>query len=60
MGQTLTTVITNGIGGTRGNITGGILQDTLGIGSMYVFACGATVLGAAVILAAKIKSKKNV
>ena len=60
MGQTLTTVITNGIGGTRGNIAGGILQDTLGIGSMYVFACGATELGAAVILAAKIKSKKNV
>ncbi len=60
MGQTLTTVITNGIGGTIGNMAGGILQDTLGIGSMYVFACGATVLGAVTILIAKMKSKKNV
>lgn len=60
MGQTLTTVMTNGIGSTVGNMAGGILQDTLGIGSMYVFACGATVLGALTILIAKIKSKKNV
>lgn len=59
MGQTLTTVITNGIGSTVGNMAGGILQDTLGIGSMYVFACGVTLLGALTILAAKLKNKPN-
>ena len=59
MGQTLTTVITNGVGSTIGNMAGGVLQDTLGIDSMYLFACGATALGALVILAAKIKDKKK-
>lgn len=45
MGQTMTTVMTNGFGSTIGNVAGGVLQDTLGINSMYIFACGMTVLG---------------
>ena len=59
MGQTMTTVLTNGFGSTIGNVAGGVLQDTLGIGSMYTFACGMTVLGALIIIAAKISDKKK-
>ena len=60
MGQTMTTVLTNGFGSTIGNIAGGVLQDTLGIGSMYVFACGVTVLGALVIIAARFMNRKKI
>ncbi|MBQ3009111.1 MAG: MFS transporter [Oscillospiraceae bacterium] len=59
MGQTMTTVMTNGFGSTVGNIAGGVLQDTAGIGAMYVFACGATALGALIIIAAKIADRKK-
>jgi len=59
MGQTMTTVMTNGFGSTIGNVAGGVLQDTLGINSMYIFACGMTVLGALVIIMAKLSDRKK-
>lgn len=45
MGQTMIGIMTSGCGSTVGNIVGGILQDTLGLGSMLVFACSMTVIG---------------
>lgn len=58
MGQAMIGIITSGFGATVGNIMGGVLQDTLGLGAMYIFACSLTVIGAAIIVYAKITDKK--
>jgi len=62
MGQAMIGMITSGFGSTVGNMLGGVLQDTYGLGAMFVFACALTAIGAVVIFAAKamdIKQKKT-
>lgn len=50
MGQTMIGIMTSGLGSTIGNICGGILQDTFGIDTMFIFACTMTIIGFIVIL----------
>ncbi len=50
LGQTMIGIMTTGIGATIGNLFGGVLQDTSGLSSMYVFVCILTVLGMLIVL----------
>lgn len=59
MGQTMIGMFTSGCGSTIGNVLGGVLQDTLGLGAMYAFSCTLIVVGAGVIIAAKMKDGKD-
>lgn len=45
-GQTLITMMANGFGFCLGNYLGGVLQDTLGLQSMLIFAMAVTLVGA--------------
>ena len=45
-GQTLITMMANGFGFCLGNYLGGVLQDTLGLQSMLIFAMVVTLVGA--------------
>ena len=45
-GQTLITMMANGFGFCLGNYLGGVLQDTLGLTSMLIFAMIVTLIGA--------------
>lgn len=49
MGQTMIGIMTTGVGSTIGNVLGGILQDTLGLNSMLVFASVMTITGMIVV-----------
>lgn len=49
MGQTMIGMMSSGVGATIGNVSGGILQDTLGLNSMLVFVCCLTVIGAMIM-----------
>lgn len=51
MGQTMIGIMTTGIGSTIGNVFGGILQDTLGLNSMLIFACLMTLSGVFIVFA---------
>lgn len=51
MGQTMITVLTAGVGSMVGNLLGGVLQDTLGLGAMFAFVAVMTVAGAALLAA---------
>lgn len=57
MGQTMIGMMSTGLGSSIGNIIGGILQDTLGLSSMLVFACSMTVMGVIVMF---ITLRKNI
>jgi PPP family 3-phenylpropionic acid transporter len=50
MGQTLLGIMTSGFGSTMGNVTGGILLDTLGIQTLFVVSIVVTCLGTMTIL----------
>lgn len=58
MGQAMIGIVTSGFGSTIGNVMGGVLQDSFGLGAMYTFACVVTAIGFAVILLARITDKK--
>ena len=58
MGQTMIGMMTSGCGSMIGNVVGGILQDTIGLSAMYVFALICTSIGALVILRARSLEKK--
>ena len=60
MGQTMISVMTSGVGSMTGNLLGGVLQDNLGIQSMYLFACIMTVTGCLIIVFTKLVSSKKV
>lgn len=50
MGQSMITMMTTGFGSTLGNIVGGILQDSLSLASMLLFARILTGVGTVVVL----------
>lgn len=58
MGQAMIGIVTSGFGSTIGNVLGGMLQDTWGLGAMYIFACAVTAIGFIVIMLAKITDRK--
>ncbi len=58
MGQTMIGMMTSGCGSMIGNVVGGVLQDAIGLGAMYVFALICTSVGAVVILRARAMDKK--
>ena len=58
MGQTMIGMMTSGCGSMIGNVVGGILQDTIGLSAMYVFALICTSIGAMIILRARSLDKK--
>ncbi|MBR5284276.1 MAG: MFS transporter [Clostridia bacterium] len=58
MGQTMIGMMTTGCGSMLGNVLGGILQDTIGLSAMFVFALICTAVGACVILRARSLEKK--
>lgn len=49
MGQTMIGMMSTGLGSSVGNVFGGVLQDTLGLNSMLIFAGSMTVMGAIVM-----------
>ncbi|MBQ6868113.1 MAG: MFS transporter, partial [Clostridia bacterium] len=59
MGQSMIGMMTSGIGATLGNVVGGVLQDTFGLGSMYAASCTLIVIGAVVIASARFFDKKK-
>ncbi len=59
MGQTMIAVMTTGLGSMIGNVLGGYLSDSFGLGAMYVFACGCSVLGAVIIWIAGAKQGRK-
>lgn len=59
MGQAMIGIMSSGFGSTAGNIVGGMLLDNIGMEAMFVFACTMTVIGCAVIAAAKITDRKR-
>ena len=58
MGQTMIGMMTSGCGSMIGNVVGGVLQDTIGLSAMYVFALICTSIGALIILRARSLDKK--
>jgi len=58
MGQSMIGMMTSGIGATLGNVVGGVLQDTFGLGAMYAASCTLIVIGAVVIASARFAQKK--
>jgi len=58
MGQTLIAVMTSGVGGTIGNVLGGILQDNMGMGAMFLFIITVTAAGSAIMISTGYKCKK--
>ncbi|MBR4880106.1 MAG: MFS transporter [Clostridia bacterium] len=59
MGQSMIGMMTSGIGSTLGNVIGGVLQDTYGLGAMYTASCVLIVVGALVIASARFAEKKK-
>lgn len=57
-GQTMIGIMTSGIGSTLGNVLGGILQDTIGLSSLFIFVYIMTATGAIIIFSCKIISGK--
>ena len=45
MGQSMIAMMSTGLGSFMGNVVGGILQDTIGLTGMYVYACSLTTIG---------------
>lgn len=58
-GQTLIIMLTTGFGSMIGNLLGGILQDSFGLGAMYMFVYIMTILGAMTMLTGWLMSKKD-
>lgn len=50
MGQSLIAVMTSGVGGTIGNVLGGILQDHMGMNAMLLFIIGVTITGSVIMI----------
>lgn len=60
MGQTLQGIMTTGLGSMLGNILGGVLQDTLGLNAMLIFAIGMTVIGSLILIGTGLTQRKKV
>lgn len=59
MGQTMIGIMTSGLGSAIGNVAGGALQDSLGISSMFIFACAITLTGVLIIFITGYVQKKK-
>lgn len=59
LGQTMIAVMTTGLGSTIGNVFGGVLQDSYGLGAMLLFSDVLTLLGVGIMAALVVISRKR-
>jgi PPP family 3-phenylpropionic acid transporter len=59
IGQTLTIIMTSGVGSTLGNIGGGIMLDAIGLDSLFKLSVVLTVIGSMTIVLPILFSKKH-
>jgi PPP family 3-phenylpropionic acid transporter len=59
IGQTLTIIMTSGVGSTLGNIGGGIMLDAIGLNSLFKLSVVLTVIGSMTIVLPILFSKKH-
>lgn len=57
-GQTMLAVMTSGVGACAGNLLGGVLQDTLGMGAMFALVVATTLAGSATLIYAGLRMRR--